>query len=128
MKLDTNTSNEMNHTDQDSNNISSLAFATSDNNNKGTLIVNVTTVNNELGKNKSSDFLVSMHANEPIPSMFKGNSNGTSVELSMGMYSVTISSIPNYNSYFSEDCYGGIMDVETKFCNITNTYSISNST
>lgn len=94
--------------------------------NKGTLIVNITTVNgNEEGNNKSSDFTVNIHANDPIPATFKGNSSGTAVKLSMGMYSVTISSIPNYNSSLSSDCTGGIMKVETKICNIVNTYSYS---
>jgi len=41
----------------------------------------------------------------------------------MGMYSVTTSSIPNYNTSFSSDCNGGIMKVETKNCNIVMTYS-----
>ncbi|MDN5867648.1 MAG: hypothetical protein L0H55_09655 [Candidatus Nitrosocosmicus sp.] len=91
--------------------------------NKGTLIVNLTTVNGDEGKNKSSDFTVNIHANDPIPTTFKGNSSGTAVKLLMGMYSVTTSSIPNYNSSFSSDCTGGIMNVETKTCNIVNTYS-----
>ena len=93
--------------------------------NKGTLIVNITTVNGDEGSNKSSDFTVNIHANDPIPATFKGNSSGTAVKLSMGMYSVTISSIPNYNSSLSSDCTGGIMKVETKICNIVNTYSNS---
>lgn len=93
--------------------------------NKGTLIVNVTTVNGDEDKNKSSDFTVNIHANDPIPATFKGNSSGTTIKLSMGMYAVTISSIPNYNSSLSSDCTGGIMKVETKTCNIVNTYSKS---
>ena len=91
--------------------------------NKGTLIVNITTINGDEGNNKSSDFTVNIHANNPIPATFKGNSSATDVKLSMGMYSVTISSIPSYNSSLSSDCTGGIMKVETKICNIVNTYS-----
>ena len=90
--------------------------------NKGVLIVKVTTLNEEQGRNFSSDFTVNIHANDPVPDVFKGNSSGTVVKLSMGMYSVTISSIPNYNSSFSSDCNGGIMKVETKDCNIVMTY------
>ena len=93
--------------------------------NKGTLMVNITTVNGDEGNNKSSDFTVNIHANDPIPATFKGNSSATDVKLSMGMYSVTISSIPSYNSSLSSDCTGGIMKVETKICNIVNTYSNS---
>ena len=94
--------------------------------NKGTLIVNMTTVNGDKGKNNSSDFTVYIHANDPIPATFKGNSSGTVVKLSMGMYSVTTSSVTNYNSSLSNDCTGGIMKVETKICNIVNTYSYPN--
>ena len=90
--------------------------------NKGVMIVKVTTLNGENGRNVSSDFIVNIHANDPFPDTFKGNASGTTVKLSMGMYSVTISSIPNYNSSFSSDCNGGIMKVETKNCNIIMTY------
>ena len=86
------------------------------------MIVKVTTLNGENGRNVSSDFTVNIHANDPIPDTFKGNASGTTVKLSMGMYSVTISAIPNYNSSFSSDCNGGIMKVETKDCNIIMTY------
>jgi len=89
---------------------------------KGALIVKVTTLNGGQGRNFSSDFIVNIHANDPVPDVFKGNSSGTMVKLSMGMYSATISSIPNYNSSFSSDCNGGIMKVETKDCNIIMTY------
>jgi hypothetical protein len=100
--------------------------AISSDTNKGTLIVNMTTVNGDKGKNNSSDFTVYIHANDPIPATFKGNSSGTVVKLSMGMYSVTTSSVTNYNSSLSNDCTGGIMKVETKICNIVNTYSYPN--
>jgi len=93
--------------------------------NKGVLIVKVTTLNGEHGMNTSSDFTVNIHANDPAPDTFKGNTSGTVVKLSMGMYSVTISSTPHYNSSFSNDCNGGIMKVETKYCNIVIAYSKS---
>ena len=94
-------------------------------NNKGVLIVKVTTVNGNEGMNKSSDFTINIHANNPIPSTFKGNSSGTLVELSMGMYSVTTSSIASYNTSLSGDCTGGIMEVETVNCDIKNIYNNS---
>jgi len=93
--------------------------------NKGVLIVKVTTLNGEYGMNTSSDLTVNIHANDPVPDNFKGNTSGTVVKLSMGMYSVTTSSIPHYNSSFSNDCNGGIMKVETKNCNIVIAYSKS---
>lgn len=90
---------------------------------KGALIVKVITLNEGQGRNFSSDFIVNIHANDPVPDVFKGNVSGTVVKLSMGMYSVTTSSIPNYNTSFSSDCNGGIMKVEAKNCNIVMTYS-----
>lgn len=90
--------------------------------NRGVIIVKVTTLNGEHGRNVSSDFIVNIHANDPVPDTFKGNASGTTVKLSMGMYGVTISSIPHYNSSFSSDCNGGIMKVETKDCKIVMTY------
>jgi hypothetical protein len=93
---------------------------------KGLLIVKVTTLNGKMGINTSSDFIVNIHANDPTPASFKGGSE-TLVKLSMGMYSVTTSAIPNYNSSFSGDCTGGIMKVETKICTIVNTYTNNNN-
>ena len=112
--------NQIDQESKHSTDISSSALGTAEN--KGVMIVKVTTLNGENGRNVSSDFTVNIHANDPIPDTFKGNASGTTVKLSMGMYSVTISAIPNYNSSFSSDCNGGIMKVETKDCNIIMTY------
>ena len=102
---------------------SSSALGTKEN--KGILIVKVTTLNGDHGRKFSSDFTVNIHANDPVPDTFKGNPSGTVVKLSMGMYAVTTSPIPHYNSSYSSDCTGGIMKVETKDCNIVMTYSKS---
>jgi len=102
------------------NNTTSLGILSGDED-KGLLIVKVTTLNGKMGLNTSSDFIVNIHANNPTPASFKGGLE-TLVKLSMGMYSVTISSLPNYNSSFSGDCTGGIMKVETKICTIFNTF------
>ena len=92
------------------------------NNVKGTLIVKIM-VNNKDGGNKSSqDFKVNIHANDPIPSSFNGNSSGTIVKLGMGMYSITESSFPGYISNYSSDCFGGIMSTGNKECIIINTH------
>ncbi|MDR4492017.1 MAG: hypothetical protein R2685_14140 [Candidatus Nitrosocosmicus sp.] len=104
------------------NSTSPAILSTDEEKDKGLLIVNVTTINGEIGTNTSSDFIVNIHANNPVPASFNGGPE-TLVKLSMGMYTVTISSIPNYNSSFSGDCTGGIMNVETKICNIVNTYN-----
>jgi len=120
-----NLSNETNMEGKFNNSTSPAIISTDEEKDKGLLIVNVTTMNGEMGTNTSSDFIVNIHANNPIPASFKGSPE-TLVKLSMGMYTVTISSIPNYNSSFSGDCTGGIMNIETKICNIVNTY-INNS-
>jgi hypothetical protein len=121
---DESISNLSNQTDKEgkfNNNTLPAILFTDEDNDKGSLIVNVTTLNGKMGTNLSSDFIVNIHANDPVPASFKGDSE-TLVKLSMGMYSVTISSLPNYDSSFSGDCTGGIMKVETKICNIVNTY------
>ncbi|WP_148687540.1 hypothetical protein [Candidatus Nitrosocosmicus hydrocola] len=111
--------------DKHGNNTTSPAILSGDED-KGLLIVKVTTLNGKMGINTSSDFVVNIHANDPAPASFKGGSE-TLVKLSMGMYSVTTSAIPNYNSSFSGDCTGGIMKVETKICTIVNTYTNNNN-
>src|ERR671921_1769576 len=87
-----------------------------------TLIV-TTKVNNEGGgSSKPSDFITKVHGNNPSISSFSGNSSGTAVKLDMGMYSVTETGPPHYNSNSSMDCSGAVMSAETIKCEITNTY------
>ena len=90
---------------------------------QGTLIVTKKVINEGDGNSKQpSDFTIRIHGNNPSPSLFPGNSSGTSVKLDMGMYSVTESGPSGYNSTSSMDCSGAIMSVETVKCDITNTY------
>jgi hypothetical protein len=91
---------------------------------QGTLIVTKKVINEGDGNSKQpSDFTIKIHGNNPSPSLFPGNSSGTSVKLDMGMYSVTESGPSGYNSTSSMDCSGAIMSVvETVKCDITNTY------
>ncbi len=95
---------------------------------KGLLVVKVIVNNKDMGNKTSSDFKVTIHANDPIPISFIGNSNGTNVELGMGMYSVSQSTFPGYVTTYSNDCFGGIMAAVTKMCVITNAYGNSSST
>src|ERR687898_2108890 len=89
---------------------------------QGTLIV-PTKVNNEGGgSSKPSDFTIKVHGNNPSISSLPGNSSGTAVKLDMGMYSVTETGPPHYNSNSSVDCSGAVMSAETIKCEITNTY------
>ena len=91
---------------------------------QGTLIVTKKVINEGDGNSKQpSDFTIKIHGNNPSPSLFPGNSSGTSVKLDMGMYSVTESGPSGYNSTSSMDCSGAIMSVvEIVKCDITNTY------
>jgi hypothetical protein len=89
---------------------------------KGTLVV-TTKVNNEGGgSSQPSDFTIKVHGNNPSNSSFPGNSSGTIIKLDMGMYSVTESGPPFYNSTSSMDCSGAVMSAETIKCEISNTY------
>ena len=89
---------------------------------QGTLVV-TTKVNNEGGgSSQPSDFTIKVHGNNPSNSSFPGNSSGTIIKLDMGMYSVTASGPPFYNSTSSMDCSGAVMSAETIKCEITNTY------
>jgi Prealbumin-like fold domain len=89
---------------------------------QGTLLV-TTKVNNEGGgSSQPSDFTIKVHGNNPSNSSFPGNSSGTIIKLDMGMYSVTASGPPFYNSTTSMDCSGAVMSAETIKCEISNTY------
>ena len=89
---------------------------------QGTLVV-TTKVNNEGGgSSQPSDFTIKVHGNNPSNSSFPGNSSGTIIKLDMGMYSVTASGPPFYNSTSSMGCSGAVMSAETIKCEISNTY------
>ena len=84
----------------------------------------ITTVDNKNKGNKTpSDFTIIVHANDPYPTSFAGNSSGTQVKLGMGMYSISESIVPEYHVSFSKDCFGGIMSTIVKNCTIKNTYT-----
>ena len=96
--------------------------AATNNTAQGTLVV-TTKVNNEGGgSSQPSDFTIKVHGNNPSNSSFPGNSSGTIIKLDMGMYSVTASGPPFYNSTSSMDCSGAVMSAETIKCEISNTY------
>ncbi|MBA3750571.1 MAG: hypothetical protein H0X03_06730 [Nitrosopumilus sp.] len=106
--------------------IKNTTLLTTDNNKtKGILIVKVTVNNNEVGNKTPSDFMIKLHANDPSPVSFVGNSSGTEVKLGMGMYGISEFPFPDYNTSYSTDCFGGIMSTETKECIVTNTYNNS---
>lgn len=103
------------------------AFSINGSGAKGLLVVKVIVNNNDIGNKTSSDFKINIHANDPVPTSFIGNSNGTNVKLGMGMYSVSQSVFSGYATTYSSDCFGGIMAAVTKMCVITNAYGNSSS-
>lgn len=68
------------------NTIKNATLSSIDNNKtKGSLIVKIVVNNNkEIGNKTSSDFTIIIHANDPSPTSFAGNSSGTKVKLGMG--------------------------------------------
>ncbi len=124
-ELELKTQGEEQHNNTESLQNQTLSPAAGVNNKmQGTLIVTKKVINEGDGNSKQpSDFTIEIHGNNPSPSLFPGNSSGTSVKLDMGMYSVTESGPSGYNSTSSMECSGAIMSVvETVKCDITNTY------
>ncbi|HZB63848.1 MAG TPA: beta-propeller fold lactonase family protein [Nitrososphaeraceae archaeon] len=84
----------------------------------------VTQVNNEGGGKKNpSDFTIQVDGNNPNPSSFPGDSDGTIVKLDQGKYSVSESEQSGYTVGKSASCSGTINPGQTKTCTITNTYN-----
>src|SRR6478736_9038536 len=68
----------------------------------------ITTVDNKNKGNKTpSDFTIIVHANDPYPTSFAGNSSGTQVKLGMGMYSISESILPDYHVSFFQRLFWG---------------------
>ncbi|MDR4512508.1 MAG: YncE family protein [Nitrososphaeraceae archaeon] len=84
----------------------------------------VTQVNNEGGGKKNpSDFTIQVEGNNPNPSSFPGDSEGTIVKLEQGKYSVSESTSSDYTVSKSSSCSGTINPGQTKTCTITYDYS-----
>ena len=84
-----------------------------------------TQVNNEGGGKKNpSDFTIQVDGNNPNPSSFPGDSDGTIVKLDQGKYSVSESEQSGYTVGKSASCSGTINPGQTKTCTITNTYNL----
>ncbi|HJT83692.1 MAG TPA: beta-propeller fold lactonase family protein [Nitrososphaeraceae archaeon] len=84
----------------------------------------VTQVNNEGGGKKNpSDFTIQVDGNNPNPSSFSGDSDGTIVKIDQGKYSVSESGSSGYTVSKSSSCSGTINPGQTKTCTITFTYN-----
>src|SRR5215204_332018 len=69
----------------------------------------VTQVNNEgVGKKNPSDFTIQVDGNNPNPSSFPGDSDGTIVKIDQGKYSVSESEPSDYTVTKSGSCSGTI--------------------
>lgn len=128
-QLNSNSSNITKQNELSNNSIKNATLSSTDNNKlKGLLMVKVVVNNKDIGNKTPSDFTINIHANDPSPTSFAGNSSGTKVKLGMGMYGVSETQFPGYVPSFSIDCFGGIMSVYTKQCIITNIYAATSST
>ncbi|MGN6347488.1 MAG: hypothetical protein ACTHME_07290 [Candidatus Nitrosocosmicus sp.] len=92
---------------------------------EGLLNVVVLVDNRGIGNKSSSDFNITVHANNPNPSSFSGRISGTNIKLGMGMYSISENYLKDYVPNYSSDCFGGIMSNLIKKCIITNIYKVS---
>ncbi|MGN6623782.1 MAG: hypothetical protein ACTHKK_06545 [Candidatus Nitrosocosmicus sp.] len=90
---------------------------------EGLLNVVVLVDNRGIGNKSSSDFNITVHANNPNPSSFSGRISGTNIKLGMGMYSISENYLKDYVPNYSSDCFGGIMSNLIKKCIITNIYT-----
>ncbi|MGN6707736.1 MAG: hypothetical protein ACTHKF_00110, partial [Candidatus Nitrosocosmicus sp.] len=86
---------------------------------EGLLNVVVLVDNRGIGNKSSSDFNITVHANNPNPSSFSGRISGTNIKLGMGMYSISENYLKDYVPNYSSDCFGGIMSNLIKKCIIT---------
>ncbi len=96
----------------------------------GEVIITKNVINQGGGTNKPSDFTISVSGNNPSPASFSGSTDGITVQLRAGKFSVIeegpISSdyVPGkYTPNYSADCNGTIKSGETKNCIITNKYN-----
>ena len=75
-----------------------------------------------VGGNKTAgDFTIHVSGENANPSSFHGSSEGTSVTLDAGEYSVTEPSHPGYDVTFSAGCSGTVEAGGTATCTVTNT-------
>ncbi|MGN6821851.1 MAG: hypothetical protein ACTHJ7_03590 [Candidatus Nitrosocosmicus sp.] len=98
-------------------------YSTNSSSIEGLLNVVVLVDNRGIGNKSSSDFNITVHANNPNPSSFSGRISGTNIKLGMGMYSISENYLKDYVPNYSSDCFGGIMSNLIKKCIITNIYT-----
>jgi Prealbumin-like fold domain len=79
--------------------------------------------NTNRGTKKPSDFTISVSGNSPKPASFAGSSQGTSVTLLAGKYSVSSSSISGYTTTYSSACSGTASGGLIK-CTVSNKYTL----
>lgn len=86
----------------------------------GTLIVRKEVVNDSGGTKVAGDFTMTVTGTNPSASSFPGDSEGVSVTLEPGSYSVDELDPGNYDKTLGEACSGTIEAGETVICVITN--------
>lgn len=84
------------------------------------LIVKKVVINDDGGTKSAGDFTMTVSGNSAQVPNFAGDSNGTTVGLNEGFYSVDELTDNGYAKTFSGDCSGTISIGEEKTCTITN--------
>ncbi|MFH1078145.1 MAG: hypothetical protein V1745_02595 [Patescibacteria group bacterium] len=92
----------------------------------GTLIVYVTSINDDGGWKQPQDFGVNVAGVSPTPSTFWGSADGTSVVLGAGSYVVTEPLSASYAVTLDGGCTGSIAAGQTLTCRISNNDMQSN--
>jgi len=86
----------------------------------GTLIVTKQVVNDDGGTLAAGNFTIRVVGNGPTPTSFLGSTEGTTVTIEAGDYSVSEDAVAGYVASYSDDCSGVIAADETKRCVVTN--------
>ena len=86
------------------------------------VIKNVINKDSSSVNKKPSDFVITVHGNNPSPRSFPGKSgSGTTVTLYPGRYGVTEKGpLSGYTTDYSQDCEGNLSNNQAKACIITN--------
>ena len=85
------------------------------------LIVKKIVINDNGGTKTAADFTLAVNADSATPASFAGSTNGVTVSLHPGGYSVSeTGGTDGYTAGLSADCVGTIALGETKTCVVTN--------
>lgn len=82
------------------------------------VMVYVQVQNTRGGNLTPSNFTVQVTGNNPSPSSFQGNANGTNIWLGAGSFSITAPAVGGYTSSFSGTCNGYLNQGQSASCTV----------